>query len=125
MLFKNTLKNKPSVIYFWSTEHPRHIKSVQNKISLYKNNNDYNFIGICLDSENESLKSYSKMFDFNYDYSLENSLETRKELFIQNINKIYVIDAESKILSSNLNIFDPKFTSKLKMLNQNLNKDNL
>jgi peroxiredoxin len=125
LLFKNTLKNKPSVIYFWSTQHPRHIKSVQNKISLYKNNNDYNFIGVCLDSENESLKSYSKMFDFNYDYSLENSLETRKKLFIQNINKIYVIDAESKILSSNLNIFDPKFTSKLKMLNQNLNKDNL
>jgi peroxiredoxin len=123
--FKSTLKNKPSVLYFWSSDHPRHIKGVQNKIERYKNNDKYNFIGICLDYDSEKIKPYSKMFNFNYDYSLENPMKTRKELLIQNINKIYVIDTDTKILSSNLNIFDPQFDSKLTLLNKNLNKANL
>ena len=115
--FKSTLKKKSTVVYFWSSKYPRHIKSVQNKIKFYKNT-DFNFIGISLDKDKKNWETYSKMFDFNYNYTLENPIETRKKLLIQNINKIYVINEKTEILSSNLNIFDPLFNTKLNKLNK-------
>jgi peroxiredoxin len=113
--FKNTLKNKPTVVYFWSSKYPRHMKSIQNKIATYKNTK-YNFIGISLDKEKTNWKKYAKLFNFNYEYSLENPNETRKILLIQNINKTYVLNKNAEIVCANLNMFDPQFNTKLNAL---------
>ncbi len=114
--FKNTLEKKPTVIYFWSSKYPRYLKSSQKKINTFSKQTDYNFIGISLDTDNKNLKSYSKIFNFNYNYTPEETIALRKMLLIQNVNKIYVIDENTKILSTNMNMFDPKFIEKLNAL---------
>ncbi len=114
--FKNTLENKPTVIYFWSTKYPRYLKSSQQKINSFTKDTDYNFIGISLDSNTKTLKSYSKVFNFNYNYTPQETTALRKKLLIQSVNKIYVIDENTKILSTNMNLFDPNFVEKLNSL---------
>jgi len=114
--FKNTLKNKPTVIYFWSSNNPRHIKSVHSRVNQYATNSNYNFVGISLDDNKEDWKAYAQKFNLENGFSLETPKETREKLLIQNINKVYVLDKNAKILSADLNIFDPHFNKKLKSL---------
>jgi len=114
--FKNTLDNKPTVVYFWSSNNPRHIKSVHRRVNQYATNSNYNFVGIFLDNNKNDWKVYSQKFNLKSGFSLETPKETREELLIQNINKIYVLDKNANILSADLNIFDPHFTKKLKSL---------
>jgi len=114
--FKSTLKNKPTVIYFWSSNNPRHIKSVHRRVNQYSTNSNYNFVGISLDYNKKDWKVYAQKFNLKDGFSLETPKETREELLIQNINKVYVLDKNAKILSADLNIFDPHFAKKLKSL---------
>jgi len=114
--FKKTLQNKPTVIYFWSSDNPRHIKSVHSRVRQYATNSDYNFVGISLDKNKKDWKFYAQKFNLKNGFSLETPKETREELLIQNINKVYVLDKNAKILSTDLNIFDPHFNKKLKSL---------
>ncbi|PHS08953.1 MAG: hypothetical protein COA88_05460 [Kordia sp.] len=114
--FKNTLQNKPTVLYFWSSNNPRHIKSVHRKVTQYATNSNYNFVGISLDNNKKDWKVYAQKFNLTNVFSLETPKETREELLIQNINKVYVLDKNAKILSADLNIFDPHFNKKLKSL---------
>ena len=67
--FKNTLQNKPTVIYFWSSKYPRYLKSSQQKINSFTKETGYNFIGISLDTDSKNLTSYSKIFNFNYSFN--------------------------------------------------------
>ncbi len=114
--FKNTLNNKPTVIYFWSSNNPRHIKSVHSRVNKYATNSNYNFVGISLDNNKNDWKLYAQKFNLKDGFSLETPKETREKLLIQNINKVYVLDKNAKILSADLNIFDPHFSKKLKSL---------
>jgi len=114
--FKKILQKKPTVIYFWSSNNPRHIKSVHSKVSQYAINSDYNFVGISLDKNKKNWKVYAQKFKIKNGYTLETPKETREKLLIQNINKVYVLDKNAKILSTDLNIFDPHFNKKLKKL---------
>ena len=114
--FKNTLENKPTVIYFWSSSNPRHIKSVHSRVNKYAINSNYNFVGISLDNNKKDWKVYAKKFNLKDGFSLETPKETREQLLIQNTNKVYVLDENAIILSADLNIFDPHFNKKLKSL---------
>ena len=114
--FKNTLENKPTVIYFWSSNNPRHIKSVHTRVNKYASNSNYNFVGISLDNDKKGWNLYAEKFNLKEGFLLETPKETRENLLIQNINKVYVLDKNAKILSADLNIFDPNFNKKLKSL---------
>lgn len=114
--FKSILDNKPTVIYFWSSNNPRHIKSVHSRVNKYAINSNYNFVGISLDNNKKDWKVYAKKFNLKDGFSLETPKETREQLLIQNTNKVYVLDKNAKILSADLNIFDPHFSEKLKSL---------
>jgi len=115
--FKSTLQDKPTVLYFWSSNNKRHIKSVQQKVNQFAVNSNYNFIGISLDNSNKNWKVYAHKFNLENRFSLKTPKETREKLLIQNVNKIYVLDENAKILSTDLNIFDPHFSKKLNLLN--------
>ena len=114
--FKSILDNKPTVIYFWSSNNPRHIKSVHSRVNKYAINSNYNFVGISLDNNKKDWKVFAKKFNLKDGFSLETPKETREQLLIQNTNKVYVLDKNAKILSADLNIFDPHFSEKLKSL---------
>lgn len=113
--FKNTV-HKPTVVYFWSSNNPRHIKSVHKRVIKYSNNKHFNFVGVSIDDNKKDWKKYSQKFNLTNGYLLTDPKITKENLLIQNINKVYVLDKNAKILSSDLNVFDPLFSEKLNLL---------
>jgi hypothetical protein len=110
------LINKPTVIYFWTTKNPRHLKSSHLKAKQFEENSEYKFISISLDNNKGTWRNYSTKFNFENEYILEKPHHTKEDLLIQNISKVYVLDENSKILSADLNMFDTKFIEKLNAL---------
>ena len=115
LTFKETV-HKPTVVYFWSSNNPRHLKSVHKKVVKYSSNKHFNFVGVSLDDNKKDWEKYTIKLNFKNGYLLTDPKITKENLLIQNINKVYVLDKESKILSSDLNIFDPHFNEKLNSL---------
>jgi len=113
--FKKTI-HKPTVVYFWSSKNPRHLKSVHKRILQYSSNKYFNFVGVSLDNNKKDWKNYTLKLSLKNGYLLTDPKITKENLLIQNINKVYVLDKEAKILSSDLNIFDPHFVEKLNLL---------
>jgi len=113
--FKNTLQ-KPTVVYFWSSSNPRHLKSVHKKVAVFSNNSQYNFVGISLDNNKNNWKTLTKQINLDNDFLLANPRDIKETLLIRNLNKVYVLDKNAKILNSELNIFDPHFNDKLNSL---------
>lgn len=113
--FKSTL-NKPTVIYFWSTSNPRHLKSVHKKVAVFSNNSEYDFVGISLDNNKNNWKTITKQINLDNDLLLANPRDIKETLLIRNLNKVYVLDKNAKILNSELNIFNPHFNDKLNSL---------
>ena len=110
------LINKPTVIYFWTNKNPRHFKSSHLKAKQFEENSAYNFISISLDNDKEHWIDSSKKRTSSNEYIFETPYHTKEDLLIQNISKVYVLDKNSKILSSDLNMFDTKFIEKLNAL---------
>jgi len=115
LAFKKTI-HKPTVVYFWSSNNPRHLKSVHKRVVQYSSNNHFNFVGVSLDDNKKDWKKYSQKLNLKNGYLLTDPKITKENLLIQNINKVYVLDKDAKILSSDLNIFDPHFSEKLRIL---------
>ena len=110
------LIDKPTVIYFWTSKNPRHLKSSHLKAKYFEENSKYQFISISLDDSKDTWKNLTTKFNFEDEYILEKPYHTKEDLLIQNISKIYVLDENAKILSADLNIFDTKFLQKLNTL---------
>jgi len=113
--FKNTV-HKPTVVYFWSSNNPRHLKSVYKKVVQYSSNKNFNFVGVSIDDNKKDWEKYSIKLNLKNGYLLTDPIIAKENLLIQNINKVYVLDKNAKILSSDLNIFDPHFSEKLNLL---------
>ncbi len=111
------LVQKPTVVYFWTNRNPFHLKSVHKKANIYASEtNNYNFIGISLDADETAWRDYATRSNFTNSYLFETPKNTKEDLLIQNISKIYVLDKNGKILSTDLNIFDQQFMTKLQQL---------
>lgn len=108
--------NRPTVIYFWTTRYPRHIRSVHEKVRTYSENSNYNFIGLSIDNNVNVWSKVAQKYNPDNEYIFVNHKDASENLFIHNIGKIFILDSEGKILSSDLNMFDPKFEKKLKAL---------
>ncbi|MGB0897163.1 MAG: TlpA family protein disulfide reductase [Flavobacteriaceae bacterium] len=110
------LINKPTVIYFWTSKNPRHLKSSHYKAQHFQENSQFDFISISLDHDKHKWVNFTKNKGFKNEYIFETPYHTKEDLLIQNISKVYVIDENAKILSSDLNLFDTKFLEKLNNL---------
>lgn len=107
---------KPTVIYFWTTRYPSHLKGVRRKVAQFAPNSNYNFIGLSIDQDKEVWQKVAVKMDSKNEFIFENYKDATDNLLIHQIHKIFVLDEKGKILNSELNIFDPKFDEKLKQL---------
>jgi len=110
------LITKPTVLYFWTENQPRHFKSVHKKVKQYTQNSEYQFIGICIDGNTEQWKKIIKNFKFNNEYLIANPTDISQKLILPSLQKTFVVNQNGTILSANLNLFDVQFIEKLKQL---------
>lgn len=108
--------NKPTVLFFWTTKNPRHFNSAHKKAEQFAKESNYEFVSISLDSGIENWKNHSKKHNSLNEYIFETPYHTKEDLLIQKISKVYVLDKDAKIVSSELNLFDTKFLQKLNAL---------
>ncbi|MFD0963908.1 TlpA family protein disulfide reductase [Pseudofulvibacter geojedonensis] len=107
---------QPTVIYFWTTRYPSHLKGVRKKVAQFAPKSNYNFIGLSIDQDKEVWQKVAVKMDSKNEFIFENYKDATDNLLIHQIHKIFVLDANGKILNSELNIFDPKFDEKLSQL---------
>lgn len=114
---------KPTVIYFWSYNIRSHFKDSHRKIiELKAKYPDMDFIAINVnnDSNNNwkrSLKQYN--FPVKNEYQFVKPDKAIRDLVINKLQKVIIVDKEGKISDPNANMFDPGFeTFLLGLLNQ-------
>lgn len=110
---------KPTVIYFWTTRYPSHLKGVRKKVSQFAPESDYDFIGLSIDQDRNIWKGVAEKLNSDDVYIFEDHKDAIDNLLIHQIHKIFVVDKNGKILNSELNIFDPKFNDKINQLQKN------
>jgi len=89
---------------------------VHKRVVQHSSNKHFNFVGVSIDDNKKNWGNYSQKLNLKNGYLLTDPKITKENLLIQNINKVYVLDKNAKILSSDLNIFDPHFSEKLNLL---------
>ena len=106
----STIINKPTLIYFWSLNHKQHFIKTHDKVNELKQKiPNLEFISVNInDNHTEKWKETTKKYNFRLDkeFKLKTPHETLKKLAINYLNKVFVINKDKEILSSNINIHD-------------------
>lgn len=114
------LINKPTVIYFWSSNLKIHYKNSHFKSQeLARKYPNLNFIAINInESDNRYWKKTLNEFNFPTDneYQFANPSEGRQILAINTIYKMLVIDREMRIVDTYYNMFQSPFENALQQL---------
>lgn len=116
----NTMFDKPTVIYFWSHAIKNHFKNSHKKAAeLKKEYPNINFISININAEKLTMWKrllHQNNFPLEGEYRFKNTVEAKRILAIQYINKVMVVDINKKIINSNANMFDSNFEKLLDFL---------
>jgi len=105
-------KGKKTVFYFWSGEEKKHFNELTKRINSLKSKKpDYTLVGINLRTEEPVWKGMVKTnnLDTSAQYRSRNSMEMRRALIIDKINKCIIVedgkivDAFSDIFSNSIN----------------------
>jgi len=103
----------PTVIYFWSYNKKSHFKDSHRKIKELKvKYPELNFIAINVNNDKHhiwkrSLKQYN--FPNNDEYQFIKPEKARKDLVINSINKVMLLDRNAEIIDPNANMFSTRF----------------
>ncbi|MBT8278135.1 MAG: hypothetical protein KJO41_03975 [Bacteroidia bacterium] len=121
----NSLINKKTVVYFWTKANKNHfIESHQKVAELRAKYPDINFISVNVNHQDVSSWTRNlrkNRFNSKHEYMLRNPEVANKILALYNIYKVIVVDENSRIISSNGNMFNTEFNRLLK----ELSKENL
>ncbi len=116
----NTVATKPAVLYFWSNINKNHFKNSHKKVKQLKAAYpEIDFISINVNSNNASVwKRVLKQnhLDLANEYRFNNPQAAKKLLAIHYINKVYVLDKNKTIVSSNASLFNRSIHDLLKQL---------
>ena len=113
----NTLINKPTVLFFWTSHAESHFaashKTVTELQSKYPN---YEFIGINVNDNDANWKNALKKYNFEGIKELHAiDFETiRKQWVITKIHRIIILNADGTIKNGFANLFDVNFEQNLK-----------
>ncbi len=105
--------NKPTVVYFWSYNIRTHFKDSHRKILELKDKYPaVDFIAINVNNDNSnmwkrSLNQYN--FPVTNEYHFVNPDEAIRDLVINKLQKVILLDKNGIIIDSNANMFDTKF----------------
>lgn len=108
-----SLIKSPTVIYFWSYNIKSHFKDSHRKIKELKvKYPELNYIAINVNDDKHdlwrrSLKQYK--FPVKNEYKLVDSEKARKDLVINSINKVIILDKNAIIADPNANMFNTHF----------------
>ncbi len=118
----NSIINKPTIIYFWSSNYKSQYRNSHYMVKKLKSVfPDMDFISINLNDNDD--KYWKKIID-NYDFSNQNEFKfkdskaSRKTLAVSYLNKAIVVDENSIILHPNVNIYSSNFHDTLEELLQ-------
>jgi len=109
----SSIVTKPTIIYFWSYQKKSHFKDSHRKIYELKSKYpDLNFIAINVNNDRHdiwkrSLKQYN--FPIEHEYQFIEPSTARKDLVINSINKVMIIDGNGVIADPNANMFSTRF----------------
>ena len=109
----SSIVTKPTIIYFWSYQKKSHFKDSHSKIYELKSKYpDLNFIAINVNNDRHdmwkrSLKQYN--FPIEHEYQFIEPSTARKDLVINSINKVMIIDGNGVIADPNANMFSTRF----------------
>ena len=78
------------------------------------NNPEYNFIGLCIDSNQNNWIKTIENFNNDAEYLVLNKKNALENLLILSIHKVYILNTNGEILNTELNIFDSNFEKQLK-----------
>ena len=117
--FADVLK-KPTLIYFWSLNHKKHfIKSHFKVKELKKEIPELEFISVNINDKNtDKWKKTTSKYHFNLDreFKLKHPHKTLKDLAISYLNKVFIVDSNQNIITSNINIYDQNINESVKKL---------
>jgi hypothetical protein len=114
---------KPTVVYFWSYNVRTHFKDSHKKILELKDKYpEFDFMAVNINNDSNggwkrSLKQYG--FPFKNEYHFVEPEHAIRDLVINKLQKVIIVDGAGIIVDSNANMFDPRFEeSLLGILNQ-------
>ncbi len=119
----DSIIKKPTVIYFWSSTLPLHMRNCNIKVLQLKDKfPNIDFIGINInDDDNTHWKNIIDQHNFpvSQEYQFRDPNEAQEALAINSVNKSILVDKNSKIINANALLFTSEFEVELKELNHN------
>jgi peroxiredoxin len=116
------LVQKPTLIYFWSSNNKKHYRNSHYRVrELKKKFPDVEFISINI---NENPDEFWKETLYKYKFSLENEYKfkdpqaAKETLALNFVYKVMVVDKDGHILHPNVNIFSKNFEDAFEILLQ-------
>ena len=113
----NTVINKPTVLFFWTSHAESHFAASHRKVmELQAKYPDYEFIAINVNDNVANWKNALKKYNFEGIKELHASnFETaRKQWVITKIHRIIILNADGTIKNGFANLFDVNFEQNLK-----------
>ena len=105
--------NKPTLIYFWSTNKKKHYKNSHYRVKELKSQfPNMAFMSINInDNPDKFWKEtiYQYKFDLTNEYRFKNPKEALKTLAVNYLYKVIIVDKKANIINPNVNIFSDDF----------------
>jgi hypothetical protein len=115
--YLNTIINKPTIIYFWSSNSKMQYRNSHYKVrSLKYEFPQVEFVSINLNTnDDKSWKSIISNYEFptENEYKFKYPAKARKVLAVNYLNKAIIVNENGVILHPNVNIFKSDFTEML------------
>ena len=113
----NTIIDKPTIIYFWSSNSKMQYRNSHYKVKKLKSKfPQVDFISINLNSnDDKTWKAIINNYDFptQKEYKFKYPKKARKTLAVSYLNKAIIVNENATILHPNVNIFKSDFTEML------------
>jgi peroxiredoxin len=113
---KSILKNK-SVVFFWTEDATAHLSASHKKaIEFHKNNPDYQFIAINIDSNHDKWLATLSNYNFGTvnEFRIKDFSELKEKWAFTKLQRTIVIDEKGTIKYGFENMFDVNFVKCLK-----------
>lgn len=117
LVSSESIMNQKTVLFFWTKEALTHLAAAHKKVLAFKfEHPEYQYIAVNLDDDQKNwidlLAKYK--FDGIKEYRCANFEDAKNKWAITKIHRTLILDGNGKIKDAFTNLFEVKFTDKLK-----------
>lgn len=117
LVSSDSIMNQKTVLFFWTKEALTHLAAAHKKVLAFKfEHPEYQYIAVNLDDDQKNwidlLAKYK--FDGIKEYRCANFEDAKNKWAITKIHRTLILDGNGKIKDAFTNLFEVKFTDKLK-----------